>query len=47
MTDLFSKFDPLIQQRAALLQGGVTDPFDLVMESVESPTVAIDRKSVV
>jgi len=41
MTDLFSKFDSLIQQRAALLEGGVTDPFNLVMEKVESPTVAI------
>ena len=41
MSDLFSKFDPLIQQREALLSTGVTDPFNLVMESVESPTVAI------
>src|SRR5579884_2413606 len=41
MTDLFSKFDPLIEQRAALLETGVTDPFNLVMEKVESPTVAI------
>ena len=41
MTDLFSKFDPLIEQRAALLDTGVTDPFNLVMERVESPTVAI------
>jgi glycine C-acetyltransferase/8-amino-7-oxononanoate synthase len=41
MTDLFSKFDPLIEQRAALLGTGVTDPFNLIMESVESPTVAI------
>ncbi|QIL03233.1 aminotransferase class I/II-fold pyridoxal phosphate-dependent enzyme [Sphingomonas sinipercae] len=39
--DLFSKFDPLIQMRAQLLEGGVTDPFNLVMERVESPTVAI------
>src|SRR3546814_12037467 len=48
MTDLFSKFDPLIQQRADLLATGVTDPFNLVMEKVLSPTVAIcngDRKS--
>src|SRR3954453_15758631 len=41
MTDLFSKFDPLIDQRDALLETGVTDPFNLVMEKVESPTVAI------
>ena len=41
MTDLFSKFDPLIQQREALLATGVTDPFNLVMEKVLSPTVAI------
>ena len=41
MSDLFSKFDPLIDQREALLSGGVTDPFNLVMERVESPTVAI------
>ena len=41
MTDLFSKFDPLIEQRAALLATGVTDPFSLVMEKVLSPTVAI------
>ena len=41
MTDLFSKFDPLIQQREDLLASGVTDPFNLVMEKVESPTVAI------
>ncbi len=41
MTDLFSKFDPLIQQREALLSTGVTDPFSLVMEQVLSPTVAV------
>src|SRR6476661_4040362 len=41
MIDLFSKFDPLVEQRAALLQTGITDPFNLVMERVESPTVAI------
>jgi 8-amino-7-oxononanoate synthase len=39
--DLFDKFQPLIDQRAALLDTGVTDPFDLTMERVESPTVAI------
>jgi len=41
MTDLFSKFDPLIQQREALLATGVKDPFSLVMEKVLSPTRAI------
>ena len=41
MTDLFSKFDPLIQQRETLLGTGVTDPYKLVMEKVISPTVAI------
>ncbi|QNM81998.1 aminotransferase class I/II-fold pyridoxal phosphate-dependent enzyme [Sphingomonas sabuli] len=41
MSDLFDKFEPLIQERERLLSGGVTDPFNLVMERVESPTVAI------
>ena len=41
MTDLFSKFDPLIQQRETLLATGVTDPYNLVMEKVISPTVAV------
>ncbi len=41
MTDLFSKFDPLIEQRETLLSTGITDPFGLVMEKVLSPTVAI------
>ena len=41
MTDLFSKFDPLIETRANLLATGVTDPFNLVMERVLSPTQAI------
>ncbi len=39
--DLFSKFDPLIEQRRALLATGLTDPFNLVMEQVLSPTTAI------
>ena len=39
--DLFSKFDPLIEQRRALLAQGMTDPFSLVMEKVLSPTRAI------
>ncbi len=41
MSDLFSKFDDLIALREGLLSSGVTDPFNLVMEKVESPTVAI------
>lgn len=41
MTDLFSKFDPLIEQRRALLDTGITDPFSLVMEKVISSTEAI------
>jgi len=41
MTDLFSKFDDIIQTRENLLATGVTDPFSLVMEAVKSPTVAI------
>jgi glycine C-acetyltransferase/8-amino-7-oxononanoate synthase len=41
MTDLFSKFDPLIEMRANLLASGVEDPFNLVMEQVLSPTEAI------
>ena len=39
--DLFDKFDPLIEQRQALLDTGVKDPFGLVMEKVLSPTRAI------
>ena len=39
--DLFSKFDPLIQMRENLLDGGQEDPFNLVMERVLSPTRAI------
>jgi glycine C-acetyltransferase/8-amino-7-oxononanoate synthase len=41
VSDLFSKFDPLIEHRQALLDSGMADPFNLVMEEVESPTVAI------
>jgi len=40
-TDLFSKFDALIETREQLLSTGLTDPFGLVMEEVVSPTVAI------
>ncbi len=39
--DLFSKFDPLIQQREQLLAAGMEDPFSLVMEKVLSPTRAV------
>ena len=41
MTDLFDKFQPLIDMREGLLATGVEDPFGLVMERVLSPTVAI------
>ena len=41
MNDLLAKFDPIIEQREMLLSTGLTDPFGLVMERVESPTVAI------
>jgi 8-amino-7-oxononanoate synthase len=41
MSDLFSKFDPLIAERQALLDTGVRDPFSIVMEKVLSPTRAI------
>ncbi len=41
MSDLLSKFDPIIEQRQTLLDTGVTDPFNLVMQEVKSPTVAI------
>jgi hypothetical protein len=41
MTDLFSKFDPLIAEREHLLSAGVRDPFAIVMQEVKSPTVAI------
>lgn len=39
--DLFSKFDPLIAEREALLATGVRDPFAIVMEEVKSPTLAV------
>jgi glycine C-acetyltransferase/8-amino-7-oxononanoate synthase len=41
MTDLFSRFDPIIAMREGLLASGVEDPFSLVMERVLSPTVAV------
>ena len=39
--DLFSKFDPLINEREALLATGVRDPYAIVMDQVLSPTRAI------
>ena len=39
--DLMNKFDPIIAERQALLDTGVTDPFAIVMDEVKSPTVAI------
>ncbi|MDB5688861.1 MAG: serine palmitoyltransferase [Sphingomonas bacterium] len=39
--DLFSKFDPLIAEREALLATGVRDPFAIVMDQVTSPTEAM------
>jgi len=41
MSDLFDKFQPMIDMREGLLASGVEDPFNLVMEKVISPTVAI------
>jgi 8-amino-7-oxononanoate synthase len=41
MSDLFSKFDPLLAERAALMQPGVRDPFGIVMDEIKSPTVAM------
>jgi 8-amino-7-oxononanoate synthase len=39
--DLMSKFDPLIAERQALIDTGVTDPFAIVMDEVRSPTEAV------
>ena len=41
MTDLLSKFDPLIAEREALRATGVRDPFAIVMDEVKSPTLAV------
>ena len=41
--DLFTKFDPLIAERQALLDTGVRDPFAIVMDEVKSPTLAVIR----
>jgi len=40
-SDLFDKFDPLINERQALLDTGVADPFAIVMDAVRSPTEAV------
>ena len=39
--DLLTKFQPIIDERAALAATGVRDPFGIVMEEVKSPTIAI------
>lgn len=41
MTDLFSKFDPLIAERASLMTHGIDDPFKVTMEKVVSETEAV------
>ncbi|MEY2884274.1 MAG: hypothetical protein RL490_1998 [Pseudomonadota bacterium] len=41
MSDLFSKYDALINERAGLLDLGVRDPFSIVMQQVKSPTEAV------
>jgi 8-amino-7-oxononanoate synthase len=41
MADLFTKFDPLIAEKAALLETGVRDPIGIVMDEVRSPTEAV------
>lgn len=39
--DLMSKFDAIIAERRALLDAGFTDPYNVVMEQVKSPTQAV------
>jgi 8-amino-7-oxononanoate synthase len=41
MSDLFTKFDALIAEKAALLAAGSRDPIGVVMEQVSSPTDAV------
>lgn len=41
MTDLFSKFDPIIAERASLVTHGIDDPFKVTMDTVLSETMAI------
>jgi len=40
-TDLFSKYDGILAERAALLATGVRDPYAIVMSEVKSPTLAV------
>lgn len=40
MSDLLSKFDPLIAEHGSLIAGGLRDPFGIVMSKVHSPTLA-------
>ena len=41
MTDLLSKFDDIIAERAGLGDLGIRDPFSIVMSEVRSPTEAV------
>lgn len=41
MTDLLSKFDPIIAERASLVTHGIDDPFKVTMDEVISETEAI------
>ncbi|MEM6681732.1 MAG: aminotransferase class I/II-fold pyridoxal phosphate-dependent enzyme [Pseudomonadota bacterium] len=41
MTDLLSKFDPLIEERRLLVDHGINDPFKVTMDQVVSETEAI------
>ena len=43
--DLFSKFDPLIAERQALLDTGVTDPFAIVMDPMSTTKPDTRRES--
>lgn len=40
MSDLLSKFDPLIAEHGSMVAGGMRDPFGIVMSEVHSPTLA-------
>lgn len=41
MTDLLSKFDPIIAERASLVTHGIDDPFKVTMDEVLSETEAV------
>jgi 7-keto-8-aminopelargonate synthetase-like enzyme len=41
MTDLLSKFDAIIAERAGLVATGIKDPFGIVMQEVRSATEAV------